>query len=93
MRSDASLNDVVVDTLGALGVDDDAQVKDVNTTVLAALASSQPDILPVTIRYLIAACPTSLLAETIKGLRQNLAVASLCAVAGRLSPDAPRFGF
>lgn len=93
MRSDASLNDVIVDTLGALGVDDDAQVKDVNTTVLAALASSQPEILPVTVRYLIATCPTSLLAETVKGLRQNLAVASLGAVAGRLSLDALRSGF
>lgn len=93
MRSDASLNDVIVDTLGALGVDDDAQIKDVNTTVLAALASSQPDILPVAVRYLITTCPTSLLAETVMGLRQNLAVASLGAAAGRLSLDALRSGF
>lgn len=91
MRGDPQLTDVVVDTLGALGVDS-SRVEETNGAILAALSSAKPEMLPVTVRYLIATCPPSMLDDTIAGLRQNLASQSLGPAAGRLCLDALRSG-
>lgn len=91
LEESPSMMGSVVDALGALGVDGE-RLTDVNTSIISSLAATNPDMLPVTLKYLLQSCPENLLTETINALRHTLALPSLGPGVGKLCFDAVKSG-